>query len=353
MRNAELIWRQAILLIGVSMFFGFSTAVAQRDKKRIVEIEVVASNRAPVATQQRWMKLLNDVGAARVRSSSSFSGAKVKVSETETSVAIHVKVQGAIQNEKLILPGKTFAIRDKEKLRNYIQQLKADGADVALAEKKAFGLTSRQLVDVNAALSSTLEMKTQGKTAADVIRSLGGKLKLAIQMDSAAKRAFDNGELIADEMDGLSLGTAISAMIRPLGLVMVPKRIRGEIVLQIVDYRSVDEHWPIGWPSESFPKNLLPSLFGKFPIEIRGFPLDQALNAIQARSKVTMIFDYNSMARAGIDLSKTKVTFSKQASYAHALGKLLNQTRPRMKYEIRLDETGQAFLWITTSAPVR
>lgn len=352
MSETKLIWR-ILVLVCVGMLLGSTTANAQRNKQRFVEIEIVASNQAPVTTQQRWMKMLNEVGADRVRSSSSFSGAKVKVSETETSVAIRVKVQGAIQNEKLVLPGATFSIRDKDLIKQYVKKLKADGAEVALAEKKAFGLTSRQLVDVNRQLSVILEDKTQGKIVSELIGTFRGQLELPIQLDAKARRVLQRDEAIADELAGLSLGTAMSAMLRPLGLVMAPQRINGQIVLQITDFRSVDEHWPIGWPPNSIPKRLLPSLFEKFPIEIRGFPLDQALKAIQTRSKVTMVFDYNSMARAEIDLATTRVTFSKNATYSHALGKLLNQTRPRMLYEIRLDETGKAFLWITTAAPAR
>ena len=335
--------------IGISV----AANAQKREKKKFVEIEVVASSQAPLQTQQRWMKLLNDVGADRVRSKSSFSGATIKVSETETSSAVRIKVLGAIQDEKLILPGKKFSFREKEAIRSYIRDLKSDGADVALAEKKAFGLTSNQLVDVNRALSKKLNRKTRGKTAQDVLASLSSQLDYPIRTDSTAKRALRRSEKILDELDGISYGTAIATIIRPLGLVMSPKYQRGEISLQIVNYRTVDEHWPVGWPSPAIPKRMVPSLFGKFPIEIRGFPLDQAINAIQAQAKVPMLFDYNTMARAEIDLAKTRVTFAKNASYAHALGKILNQTKPRMNYEIRVDEAGTAFLWITTANPVR
>lgn len=40
-------------------------------------------------------------------------------------------------------------MKDKQGIRDYIQKIRDDGSKVALAEKKAFGLTSEQLVGVS------------------------------------------------------------------------------------------------------------------------------------------------------------------------------------------------------------
>ncbi len=343
--------RLSVCVAAMVLFVFANQGIAQ--KKRYVEIEVVVSRQAPVETQQQWMKLLTDVGADRVRSKTSRYGAKVKVSENESSTSIRVKVEGAIQGGKLVLPGQSFSMRDKAALTEYVAQLKTDGAEIALSEKKAFGLTSKQLVAVNEALKHPLKSETTGQTASKVVGELMNQLSLRVKMDASAKRAFARSEPIEDELKDFSAGTALAAVARPLGLVMVPKRIGSEISLHLIDYTKADEHWPIGWPAPAIPKRMVPRLFDKFPIEVREFPLDQVLNAIQTRSKVPMLFDYNSMARAGIDLSKTNVTFAKKSSYAHALGKVLNQATPRMDYEIRVDENGRPFLWITTANPIR
>ena len=326
-------------------------ALAQR---RIIELEIAASRFEPVETQQRWMQMLSKVGADRVRSKTSGSGT-VKVTESELAGSVRVKVQGAINKGKLVLPARSFTIHQKTAIADYIQQLRDDGADVSLAEKKAFGLTSQQLFDLNSALKAKLKSKTLGVDSSEVVQSIKRMGGIRIVPDKTAKRALAGGEKVLDELAGFSAGTALAAIARPLGLVLVPKRKQGqEVELHLLDYRNVEEFWPIGWPADNLPRSALPGMYKKFPIEIRNAPLDQAINAVKARANVSMLFDHNSMAIAEIDLTKSNVTFVKESSnYINLLSKVLNQTKPRMDFEIRMDENGKPFLWMSTSNPVR
>lgn len=322
--------------------------VCGQSQNRFIEIEIATSRLAPLGTQQRWMQLLNDVGADRVRSRTAGDSTPIKITESDDSK--RVKIQGAIHKEKLVLPGKKFSIRDRAGLRDYIKSIRDDGANVGLADKKAFGLTSQQLVDLNGILSKKLDQSTKGKTCAEVLTSIKRSIPLRFQTDTAAKTALKRQEPIEDELAGLSIGTALAAMARPLGLVLQPYRERGrEMALRLTDFRGAKEHWPVGWPSQDLPLRTVPSMLKKFPIEIRSFPLDKALQAIQAQGKVPMLIDHNSLARAGIELSETQVTvIKKNGTYLNTLGKILSQVKPRMKYEIRADENGTSFLWLTT-----
>lgn len=347
-RRLRILW----LLLSLAVLMSDS-AVAQT--KRIVQIEVAAGPRAPVETQQRWMELLSEVGADRVRSRTARGSGTIEITESETSFGVLVKVHGLIDGNQLKLPGRSFSRNDKQLLVEYVQKIRDDGADVALAEKKAFGLTSQQLVDLNQALSVPLEISTTGEPAQYVVDFASKLLAYPLNLDPSARRELQRAEPLADELKGLSLGTAIAAAIRPLGLVLVPTRKQGHAVeLSIVDSRAAEEHWPIGWPAQQMPKRMIPKLFEKNPLEIRNFRLDQVLNAIESKAEAQMLFDYNSLARAGIELAETNVTFVKEkASYAIALRKLLNQTDPRMAYEIRTDEAGTVFLWISTANPAK
>jgi hypothetical protein len=329
-------------------------STSSQPPRRIVELEVSSSDTAAVESQQRWMNILSEIGADRVRSVSRNQG-EAQIIESQSSQAILIKVQGVIQGEKLLLPGKTFSIRDQSALRDYVNQLRTDGAEVALAEKKAFGLTSQQLVEVNERLGVPLDVSTIGKTIGELVSHVRSKLEMPLEIQPSANFKAKQQEQILDELQGLSFGTVLAAALRPVGLVVtVQRNPGGQTILSVVDYREAEEHWPVGWPSDSIPKNVVPEMFVNQAIEIRGFALDQVLQAIQVRAKVPMLLDHNSLARAGIELDQTKVTFVKErASYMHALGKVLNQTKPRMKYEIRVDEGGKPFLWISTSAPRR
>ena len=343
-----------IYVLAAFLIFGFLTADQANAQRRYIELEIATSPQAPIGSQQSWTELLNDVGVDRVRIRTSGS-AKVKVTESESGGTKRIKILGAVQDRKLILPGKSFSVRDKALLRDYIQQLRDDGADVALADKKAFGLTSQQLFDLNALLSQKLEFTTKGQTATEVLQEVRKLLPIDFETDLAAKQALKRSEPILDELEGLSIGTALAAVMRPLGLVVAPTRDRGaEPRLLITDFRKAEEHWPVGWPAQDIPKRTVPEMLGTFPIEVRDFPLNKVIEAIQAKGKVPMLLDHNSIARAGIDLSTSQVTLiKKNASYLNALGKVLNQTKPRMKYEIRADENGKSFLWLTTLRATR
>ena len=323
-------------------------------QRRIIELEIAASRFEPVETQQRWMQMLSEVGADRVRSKTSGTGT-VKITETELSGSVRIKIQGAIDKGKLVLPGKSFSIRQKSAIADYIKGIRDDGANVSLAEKKAFGLTSQQLVDVNKALQAKLNFKTIGMDAGEFLSKAGRKTGMRMVMDDAARSAVKGRETVLDELEGFSVGTSIASVARTLGLVLVPKRAQGQpVMLHLVDYRSADEFWPIGWPGNKLGRSSLPTMYEKFPIEIRNAPLDQALKAVRVRAKVPVLFDHNSMAIAEIDLTKSNVTYVKDSSnYINLLTKILNQTKPRMDFEIRIDENGKPFLWLSTANPVR
>ena len=330
-----------------------SSAIAQTNRQ--IHLEVAAGRMEPVATQQKWMELLSKVGADRIRSSTARSAGKVGIEERETSLGVVVKVRGVIQGKKLELPAGSFSQRDVEKIRRYIDALRLDGVETALADKKAFGLTSKQLVTLNQSLSKPLKLKTKGNDPLKLIQFAKTKVNYEIVLDRNARAALASGGELLDELNGLSLGTALAATLRPYGLVLQPVRDQGQdIRLLVSDSRQAEEFWPIGWPAQGIPKDAAPGLFQKNLLEIRDFPLDQVLSAIQSKAGLPMLFDYNSMARREIDLATTKVTFvKKNVSYGHSLRKLLSKTKPPMHYEIRVDEAGKPFLWISTVAPVR
>ena len=331
----------AIVVIG-----NVAPALAQR---RSVELQIFSDSLAAVGTQQEWMEMLHDVGADRVVvKTGSISTPEIEESQLSTSTLI--TVTGAIQGDRLMLPGGAFKIRDKAGIRELIQRLRDDGSKVALAEKKAFGLTSEQLVELHQTLSTPVNFSTKGKSSAEVVTKISGLIGTQFSFDSTASSALRNDETVAEELNGISVGTALAVVIRPLGLVLQPERKQGKsLELGIVDSQGSTENWPIGWPIEKPPIQIEPKLFERLQLEIRGFPLSDALGAIESRTGVPFLYDHNSFARHGVELTKMKVTLvHEKIAFMTAIGKLLTQNKPKLIDELRLDENGKPFLWITT-----
>ncbi len=204
-----------LLLVLLTVAAIESTAVGQR---RFVELEVSAGQQSALGDQQRWMETLSNVGADRVRSKTDRYATQPAIKEIQSAGTVTVKVSGILNGDKLVLPGKTFSIRNVAGIRDYLQQLRDDGATVTMAEKKAFGLTSEQLVDVHTALTGVIESETRGTNAAQTVESLLAQQAFRTVMGQNVKSVL-NRSTIDEELKGLSIGTGIAAMVRPLGLI--------------------------------------------------------------------------------------------------------------------------------------
>jgi len=70
------------------------------------------------------------------------------------------------------------------------------------------------------------------------------------------------------------------------------------------------------------------------------------LALIESTVKVPLVYDQNSMALRRIDVAQVKVTLDADRAYAvKILSRALGQAR--LKHELRLDENGKPFVWIT------
>jgi hypothetical protein len=318
---------------------------------RQIEVEVVVDRRAPVETSQQWAEMLNTAQANRVIVKVGNLG-QPSVDQTRLNQTEWIKVRGFVDRNRLLLPGESFALNDGVKIRQYIQRLRDDGVAVGLAEKHAFGLTGPQLVELHNLLSEPIRFQTKDLPVGQALEKISQILNTVFEVDTTADLALAGDSTILEELEGFSLGTAIAIIVRPLGLVFQPERLQGQpLKLLLVDSRETKEHWPIGWPIEEVPVNAEPRLFERLDLEIRGFPLKTTLDAIEKRTRVPFVYDQNSLARSGIELMETKVTLVQQkTTYISAINKLLGQTKPRLKSELRKDEAGKTFLWI---APIQ
>jgi len=336
------------LVLLISVLAISNVTFGQTSKRRLVFLTVHADTKAMVGTQQSWIEMLQDVGADRVSAKTANHG-NPTIEETETASSTVISISGYIVGQKLHLPGETFSIRDKARIKSLIQKLRDDGARTALAEKKAFGLTSEQLVGLHQKFANVVGIETKGQPVGDVVTALAKQTGLKFTLDPAARAAVNGDEVVAEELKGMSTGMALATIVRPLGLVVEPRREQGQpMEVMILDSRSSNENWPIGWPIEEPPVSVEPKLFTKIPIEIRKFKLAQVLAALQKRADVPFFYDQNSMAREGIELDEVRVSLvKKQITLLGAVSNVLNQTKPKMTYEIRLDENAKPFLWIS------
>ena len=335
----------ATLLTLMCLPVGMSSAqVGMRNR---IEFEIMADAQGGIDDNQRWLEALSDVGADNVRIVQGSS--RIGVEKIAGSGGTTYKITGLLDNNRLLLPKGRFGIRDTAKIKEYIESLRADGAEVALADKMAFGLTAQQLVDLHTDLSRPLTETSVDKTPQQILQLVQRSVSTPFVIDPAAANALRDDYTLVDELNGLSHGTALAASLRPLGLVLAPVREQGKTTeIRIVPSLSAPEFWPVGWPLEQRLDLAVPKLFEKIPVNIQNFSLAKTLPAIQKMMKMPFLYDYNSIALGGVDMEKVRVNVqSERMSFQIILSKIFSQSRG-LRYEVRADEAGTPFIWISS-----
>jgi hypothetical protein len=91
---------------------------------------------------------------------------------------------------------------------------------------------------------------------------------------------------------------------------------------------------------------MAPSLFVTRNAEIDGYSLDEALAAIGPLLKIAMYLDRAALKTHHIEPEKLQVKLAKtRTTYKRVIDRILAQAH--LGSEIRIDEAGVPFLWIT------
>ena len=327
----------------------FSRSAQTPAQKPVVVLEISSNSSAGLGAQQRWMKMLQKVGADRVSSKTLPQGA-AGVEESELGGTRVIKVRGFLEDGKLVLPSGSYRLSDSTKIRDLLQKFRDDGTDTTLAEKHDFGLTREQLIDLATQFAKPIAEPTKGKPFLATVDAIASQTGVPFVRDSNARAALASQENVTQEFQGMASGTALAAMMKPLGLVLEPSRQQGEQVkVHLKRAQDSKQSWPVGRDPENAPVMAEPKLFAKMPIGIKNFPLDKVMEAVQKKAGIPFVYDEQVIAAEGIDVAKTKVSISnKNGILMVMIGKLLRQTAPkRLSQEIRIDDAGQTFLWIT------
>ena len=348
--------RIGILTSFLTLLLPVTTGHSQVSQKsaasNVVKFEVGYERTLPIGLAQKWLKKITDAGADGVRlilNPNSEVEIRANTDKKKTTINVSAKID---RRQNLVVKGRSFSLSDSESLKRWIANLRALESTDPEKQKGAFGLTASELVSVYEILGKPYPKSTRDQTVPEVVRTIRASLGVRIAADTAAIEALKDAEKgddvirVPEELEGLSCGTVLAAVIRPLGLVFVIQD-KGKS-FAIVDSRSVKEHWPIGWPIQKRPSQIAPILFKQTEVEIDGFKLDEVLQAIEGKTKIPFVYDQNSMARHGIELGSVPVNLGRQKTFYDKLIRLcLNQSKPGLKSELRADETGQPFLWIS------
>ncbi|MEM6656113.1 MAG: hypothetical protein AAF596_09940, partial [Planctomycetota bacterium] len=189
-----------------------------------------------------------------------------------------------------------------------------------------------------------------------VVASAGNSLRFKIEYDPAVRQS-DRGKQrplgdepsdpTVGELADLTVGAVLAIALRREGLMLVPEKPRGEPIRYRVA-RADDklESWPVGYKPDARTSEVSPAIMEFTNVEIAGFTLAEVVDVIGPRLEIPVLWDTAALDRAGIDPTKVDVSLPRsRRTYKSILGKLLAQGR--LKGELRVDEAGTPFYWIT------
>lgn len=324
-------------------------------EKARVELTIGAETVAVAAAAQQWYEILTDAGVDGLQIRQRKPGEAPEAVDQGTKSSPDYRIYGVLTaRNELVVPGHRFSARDRQRIANWLQQLREEGLDRAGgAANGPFGLTAEQLVALREDFSRPVRQSTVEITPADALPSFAGLLRHEVALEPTSKRALLEAEVNRDELQGLSVGVALTYVVRSAGLAVVPTRSRqGDIVLAVRTADPARESWPVGFEPEDKAEKLVPDIYEFLTVEIEDTTATDVLASLVDRLKLPMLFDHYALARQGIDLSNVKINLpEKRMTYSMVLGKSLAQAK--LKYELRVDEANRPFAWITTAQPAR
>ena len=318
---------------------------ARGGESRRVEVHVIAAPSVGPLAPQQWLQRLKKLPIDNLRISTGTG----KERPTVDSGAGSLRVVGVLQDaDTLQVVGARFSSRQTGQLATWLANL-AQGADQQSPTRYAFGLTSQQLLAVHDALSMRTATKTRGTDTIDALDQLITELKLAVTITPAAQRALQEPFPVADELQGLSHGTTLAALLRPVGLFFYPDESGKTLTIELVSADDgplgTQESWPVGWPLAAKPRDAAPSVYRKTEISFENVELDRVLEALRQRMDVPIVLDQNGMARKEIEISTVRVSlWTGRTYYKRALEVALRQAK--LRAELRIDEAGKPFFWV-------
>jgi hypothetical protein len=313
-----------------------------------VELEIVTERGVQITAPQEWLQRLAVAGITNVRLRGGRPGDEPRIESIGSDDRPVYRVTGLLLGrDEIVLPGGRFNARQTDKLRDYLDRLAADGPEAITAQKGRFDLTEKQFTDTFDELSRQITWETKEQTLADLIDQAGQATKLAWKVDPSASKMLREAKPAAEDAKGTTLGTGMAMLLRPAGLELRPTKPRGkEVELQIVVADPEAESWPVGWKLKKSPHETVPAMFQSINVEVDGYTLAEAIDAIAPRIKLPIRWDHATLAKNEIDPATIEVKLPRTRTYYKRILDLL-LSQGRLKGELRVDEAGKVFYWVS------
>jgi hypothetical protein len=336
----------------------FSRAFDAKQKvtvsRTIVSIEILTGSSGLVLKLNQWRTVFQNLGVS-VRVRQVVLNERPETRERKQGPLRLVKVVGWLDRSgTLVFASHSFSLNEREKLKEWIDELKAYGAEGSPEGKPAWGLNKTVFIAINKTLSEPVKQDTAGLPLETAISKLELSKQYPLRFSLDARNQLREKaalkRTVHQNVKTLSKGTALAILLREQEFGFRPLRTpSGSVELVVEPFSKTTDLWPVGWPlPDTLPRfKAFPVLFKITPIAFQDVKLTDLLDSVSAKTGHMIILDRDHLMQKGIDPDKLVVSFPyRKISWALMLRRV---TAPHhLRREYRLDEQGHPFIWITT-----
>lgn len=326
--------------------------------KTIVEIDIIIPPVGAGAEVQEWGRFFQSLGlSAQLRQG--LIDEKPATTDSVRGTLRTVKVVGRLDPRgKVMFVDRAYTPADREKVKEWIEELKIYGAQGTPEGKPTWGLNKVQFEALFESLSKPTVGSYEGQSVGEVLAGEDWKgegsypLRLQTSAEAVITAPATEHRMRINPV-GLSRGTALAALLEDAGLGFRPQRNpSGQIELRVYPLSTITDAWPIGWPPDPVqPRNeIAPGYFKNGQVDFEGQPLTVVLAACSERAGIPILIDYPKCEAKNIHPAEALVGHPKKTlAYALVVNKVVHQAR--LTAPLKLDEAGKAFVHVLPFEP--
>lgn len=305
---------------------------------------------------QDWGRLFAKIGhivRLRQQTSADGDGPAEPVTQTETRGARRIKVIGVLDQKGRVHFGKrVFKATDEVRLRKWIDELKKYGVQGDPAGQPMWGLTREQFDPMFRALAKPLAVEVNGKTLLETVTSLELPKTLPIKWTPAAEAVATTAPKNERTLKLYGRGTALAIVLNDAGLGFIPQRQPDGSVALLVIKPGREPLWPIGWPPKISPAKTMREFYARVDVSLPNVTLTRVFEAIEASTQIPIFVDYRAIKAKGLEFEEMRVEIKpRKMSWNNVIRTV--SIKNRLNYDLRVDELGKPFIWVSTQEVIR
>lgn len=321
--------------------------------KKPLDLEVLIQNQPAYRVKaQDWGRVLQEAGyTPKFRPPK--LGEEVRVEDVNDDGRITVHVVGGMAADGSIRIGdRSFTVGNLKAFTDLLDELATYGAGGPPTKNPKWGLTEDQLLEVTQLLLEPVAAEIVLETPVVTVESLG--LPAGVRMtftEAARETALSQRPDTAPEtldLNGFSKGTAIAILLAQYGLGFRPQRISaGHYNIEIDAGNESGNLWPAGWKARESTAAVLPAYLKSIPVDVEDAPVSAVLEVVADRLSIPV--QTSSLALASKGLNLEVLTYTRKADRVSP-ARLLTAIGDKLDlgFDVRVDEGGKMFLWVTT-----